>query len=60
MFCFLSPTEPGLKPIAIPSYVQQVVLFTKGIWGKRTSVTVELSDEKSNAIISGKLTPKNK
>lgn len=56
----LGPTEPGLKPIAIPSYVQQVVLFTKGIWGKGSSVTVELSDEKSNAIISGKLTPKNK
>ncbi|XP_076145882.1 kelch repeat-containing protein [Alosa pseudoharengus] len=56
----LGPTEPGHKPIAIPAFVQQVVLFTKGLWGKHSSVTVELSDTKSNPIISGKLTPKNK
>ncbi|KAL2079513.1 hypothetical protein ACEWY4_025257 [Coilia grayii] len=56
----LRSAEPGHTTIAIPAFVQQVVLFTKGVWGKHSSVTVELSDAKPNPIISGKLTPNNK
>lgn len=45
---------------AVKPGVQQIVLFTRGRWGKCSSVSVELSDEKDILITLGKLTPFNK
>ncbi|XP_051991270.1 kelch repeat-containing protein [Xyrauchen texanus] len=48
------------RSVEIQPCVQQIVLFTRGDWGKRDSVSVELADERNVPIIMGKLTPFNK
>ncbi|KAJ8338035.1 hypothetical protein SKAU_G00370010 [Synaphobranchus kaupii] len=46
--------------IAVPSAVQQVVVFSNGRWGKRTDVKVELTDPDKSPITLGNLTPDRK
>uniref|UniRef100_A0A8C1P8R5 Kelch repeat-containing protein n=1 Tax=Cyprinus carpio TaxID=7962 RepID=A0A8C1P8R5_CYPCA len=46
--------------IEIQPGVQLMVLFTRGDWGERDSVSVELADERNIPINMGKLTPFNK
>ncbi|KAJ8367302.1 hypothetical protein AAFF_G00321120 [Aldrovandia affinis] len=43
--------------IAMPSAVQQVVVFSHGRWGKRTDVKVELTEPDKSSTMLGKLTP---
>ncbi|TRY87653.1 hypothetical protein DNTS_013607, partial [Danionella cerebrum] len=46
--------------VEIQSGVQPIVIFTRGAWDQRDSVTVELNDESNVNINLGKLTPFNK
>ncbi|XP_030635078.1 kelch repeat-containing protein [Chanos chanos] len=53
-------SEPESASIVVPPFVQQVVLFTSGRWGNRTSVSVELKDAGDMPVVTGKLTPLSK
>lgn len=46
--------------VAVPSSVQQVVLFSRGPWGQRICVNAELNDADRMPITIGKLTPFNR
>ncbi|XP_036404740.1 kelch repeat-containing protein [Megalops cyprinoides] len=46
--------------IAVPSTVQQVVVFSQGRWEKRTGVRVELAEPGNCPIMIGNLTPNKK
>ncbi|KAK7909577.1 hypothetical protein WMY93_014261 [Mugilogobius chulae] len=46
--------------VAVPSSVQQVVLFSSGPWGERLCVNAELEDSDRMPITIGKLTPFNR
>ncbi|KAI3376539.1 hypothetical protein L3Q82_016987, partial [Scortum barcoo] len=46
--------------VAVPSSVQQVVLFSRGPWGGRICVNAELNDADRIPITIGKLTPYNR
>ncbi|XP_076828634.1 kelch repeat-containing protein [Brachyhypopomus gauderio] len=52
--------EPGKRCVAVKPGVQQIVLFTRGRWGKCTSVSIQLNDRSNTPIIQGKLTASNK
>ncbi len=52
--------EGWQSSVEIQASVQLMVLFTRGDWGKRDSVSVELADERNIPINMGKLTPFNK
>lgn len=56
----LSSPDGWQDSVEIQPCVQQIVVFTRGDWGKRDSVTVELTDEENMPIIMGKLTPFSK
>ncbi|KAA0723175.1 F-box only protein 42 [Triplophysa tibetana] len=46
--------------VEIQTCVQQIVLFTRGDWGNRDSVSVEFTDEENIPISMSKLTPFSK
>ncbi|XP_051756373.1 kelch repeat-containing protein isoform X1 [Ctenopharyngodon idella] len=46
--------------VEIQPSVQLMVLFSRGDWGKRDAISVELADERNIPINMGKLTPFNK
>ncbi|XP_051509129.1 rab9 effector protein with kelch motifs-like [Myxocyprinus asiaticus] len=56
----LSWRDGWQRSVEIQPCVQQIVLFSRGDWGNRESVSVELADERNIPINMGKLTPFNK
>lgn len=59
-FIIHSRRDGWQSSVEIQPSVQLMVLFSKGDWGKRDSVSVELADERDIPINMGKLTPYNK